>query len=390
MLARQHGWSVSLVTTRPDRTDNPGFDVRNLPIVEDYAPSGLKKYIEAAKWYSIQHDPFAYRAFLKILERDPAEIVHFHNCQFLTLSLVAAANRAGKKTILSIYDYWLFCPTVMLVDPNKNFCDRAHGTWCVDCLPPTLRSLQRLLLTFRRNTIDRYLGLLDGFHVLSDHSAGVLQGYGIEKERIHAVPLSLPLEYRDAPARDRAPDRDMILFVGWLNERKGLHRLLQAMPRVLQEYPAARLTVIGGNVRFGENYRKKLLEIIENGRLQDRVTFLGHQPSSEVRQYLEKAAVVVIPEQYENMSPLVMIEAMCLGKPIVISRVGGVPEFMEDGVTGWLADPLRPEDFALGILKVLQQPDRASQLGENARKAILAKCAEDEIWQQTDAMYQRL
>jgi hypothetical protein len=147
LLSTHHGCAVSIVTTRPNGEGKPEFRNLFVPIVEDYMPPLLRNYTEAAKWYSLQYDPVAYRAFLRILRNDKPDLVHFHNCQFLTLSLVSAAKRSGRKTVLSVYDYWLFRPTAMLVDPQKRFCVRALGTWCVDCLPPMFRTVQKALLS---------------------------------------------------------------------------------------------------------------------------------------------------------------------------------------------------------------------------------------------------
>lgn len=388
MLARNHGCSSLIVGTRPDRADHCEFEFRSVPILEDFTLPFFRQYVEAAKWYSFQYDPLARKAFSKVLKTDTGEIVHFHNFQFMTLSLISAAKQAGRKIFLSIYDYWLFCPTVMLVNPDKQFCSRGHGTWCVECLPNKMRSFQRVLLSFRKRIVDHYLDMVTGFHVLSEHSGSVLENYGIPRNKIHVVPLTLPMEFRSLPEANSAAQPYTILFAGWLNERKGLHRLLEAMPLVFEQFPGARLTAIGGKVRFGDDYEKRLNEIIDTNGFRDRLTFTGHLQPSAVKEYIQNAAVVVIPEQYENMSPLLMIEAMSMAKPVVISRAGGIPEFIENGVSGWLADPLDPEDFADKIIRVFRNLDRAKDMGENARQRILTKCDDESIWDKTRRMYE--
>ena len=388
LLVRDHGWSNVVVTTNPDSQGRSPFETRSLPIVEDYLPSVLRKYIEAAKWYSVQYDPLAYRSFQSILSQESSNVAHFHNCQFLTLSLLSAAKSNGLRTVVSIYDYWLFCPTVMLVDPREAFCHRAHGPHCIDCLPQTMRIFQKLLLSTRRRVIDRYLAMVDTFHVLSEHSRSVLEGYGIDRARIHVVPLTLPMDFSERASTDVVVEDQTILFAGWLNERKGLHRLLQAMPKVLEVYPRARLTAIGGTVKFGESYQKRLDDIMDTNGFRDQVTFTGHLPPSEIKSFMQKTQVVVIPEQYQNMSPLLMIEAMAMGKPVVISRAGGIPEFIEHGVNGLLADPLDPEDFANRIIDVFNDPQRARSMGDKARERIISKLDSDVIWKKTRAMYE--
>jgi len=387
LLAKNHGWSVRIVATKPDRASSCQFSFSPLPILEDFTPAKARPYLEAVKWYSLQYDPLASRAFRRALRTDDAEIVHFHNVQFLTLSLISAAKAAGRRTFASIYDYWLFCPTVMLVRPDKSFCHEAHGPWCVECLPPKMKAVQRLLLAARRQVIDRYLRMVDGFQVLSEHSGRVLQGYGIARDRIHVVPLTLPMEFQAIPENAVQAEPHTILFAGWLNERKGLHRLLEAMPHVLKEFPQAKLTVVGGKVRFGDDYEKLLDDIMDQHCFRDRVTFLGHVQPSAMKEQIHAASVVVIPEQYENMSPLLMIEAMTMAKPVVISRAGGIPEFIVDGVTGFLADPLNPKDFAEKIVQVFRSPETAKIMGEKAREHILNKCNDETVWTKTKEMY---
>lgn len=389
-LALDHGYEVSVVTTRPDSDGRSEFPTFSLPIMEDFLPDLFKKYVEVLKWYAVQVEPCASRAFRRLPATHDADIVHFHNLQFLTLSLISDAVNAGRKTILSIYDYWLFCPTVMLSDTSQRFCNRSHGPWCVECLPAKMRSVQKLLLSFRRRLFDRYLDRVDGFHVLSEHSRSVLEGYGIDRSRIHVIPLTLPIEYADLPESDKPIDADMIFFAGWRNERKGLHRLLEAMPRVIEGHPAVHLTVSGGRVRFGDEYEALLQERLDVAGVRERVTFLGHLQPSEIKRYLQQAAVVVIPEQYQNMSPLLMIESMSLARPVVISRVGGVPEFIEEGVTGYMADPLDADDFACKILAVLKDPERAKEMGLAARKAILEKCDGEAVWRRARTMYESI
>ena len=135
LLAARHSWQVGLATTRPEIEATAAFPVDRLPILEEYLPEAVRPYLEAVKWYALQYDPMAYHRFQRLLDRERPQVVHFHNCQFLTLSLLSAAKQAGCTICMSIYDYWLFCPTVMLLTPNQQFCRRGHGPWCLPCLP---------------------------------------------------------------------------------------------------------------------------------------------------------------------------------------------------------------------------------------------------------------
>jgi glycosyltransferase involved in cell wall biosynthesis len=390
LLCRDRGATVAAFTVTPDIGMSAEFTHFTSSVIEDFVPRAARPYLEAAKWYALQWDPIAAIGFHRALRNFRPDVVHFHNCQFLTLGLLAEAERFGAKTVVSVYDYWLFCPIAMLQDADDRFCAKAHGRWCTACLPKQFPLFQKALLTLRRPVMDRLIAKADAFHALSRHSAGVVEGYGIPAEKIHTIPLSLPMDFGDSTSPEEPADPRMIFFAGWLNQRKGLHRLLEAMPLALREHPEAHLVVAGDPVRFGEEYRALLSRLIDEGGLGDKVAFLGHVPPQRVRRLIMKSAVVVIPEQYQNMSPLLMIETMYLGKPLVISRVGGVPEFVEDGVTGWLAAANDPAEFARKIGYVLSHPDEAAEVGATARVFVTKKCDPDRIASETLFLYEQL
>lgn len=387
-LLREAGHDVFLVTLRPD-APAPACEMRYYPLPrwEDFLPPWARRYMEPVKWYVWQRDRRASRAFARVLRVENPDVVHFHNFQFMGLDLIRVAQESGARTCYSVYDYWIFCPNVMLLNHRDEYCRRFHGPYCAACLPPVFRPLQRLLLTRRRAVFDRYLGTIDAWIVLSRHSASVLKDYGISEDRIHVVRLTLPTNFRTASVAEGEVQPYTIFFAGWLQKRKGVHVLLEALPAVLQRFPEARLWVAGAHTKFDHDYKRRIAELSSPPAVRGRVEFLGHLSPSEVEARLRACAVVAIPEQYENMSPLLMIEAMTLGKPVVVSRAGGIPEFVEDGVTGWLADPRRPEDFAEKIGRVLADPETARTVGRRARERVLALCDADRVFRATLRAY---
>jgi L-malate glycosyltransferase len=73
-----------------------------------------------------------------------------------------------------------------------------------------------------------------------------------------------------------------------------------------------------------------------------------------------------------------------------VSNLGGIPEFIEHKVNGWMADPLDAEDFARWIVEALKNPQEAEKLGIRAKESINTKCADEKVWNQTCSMYQNL
>jgi len=119
---------------------------------------------------------------------------------------------------------------------------------------------------------------------------------------------------------------DAILFVGRLEKLKGLEYLLAAM----QECPEETLLIVGDGPEMG--HLARLAQGMQN------VTFVGQVSHAEVVQYMQKARVLVLPSLSEGL-PNVVLEAMAHGLPVIASRVGGIPDLLTDGVTGFLVTP---------------------------------------------------
>ncbi len=153
------------------------------------------------------------------------------------------------------------------------------------------------------------------------------------------------------------PEPGFLLVVGRLRIRKGVDVLLAAWPELLRRHPAARLVIAGD----GE-HRPALERAAAGLGVGESVTFLGRADAGQVRRLMQAAAALVVPSLYEGM-PLVVLEAMEAGLPVVASRVSGIPEVVEDGATGWLVPPEDPERLAAALDAVLADPSGARRRG---------------------------
>jgi glycosyltransferase involved in cell wall biosynthesis len=149
-----------------------------------------------------------------------------------------------------------------------------------------------------------------------------------------------------------------LLFVGRLRIRKGVEVLLEALR------PGMRLLIAGD----GEHRAALERKAAELG-LDSRIRFLGRCDAARVRGLLKGAAALVVPSIYEGM-PLVVLEAMESGVPVVASRVSGIPEVVEDGRTGWLVPPEDPRALAAALIEVLERPEEARRRGEEGRRRV--------------------
>jgi glycosyltransferase involved in cell wall biosynthesis len=140
--------------------------------------------------------------------------------------------------------------------------------------------------------------------------------------------------------------------------------LLEALAGIRGSQPGARLLVAGD----GEHRCSLERRAAELG-LGGTVTFLGRCGAPRVRLLLAGARALVVPSIYEGM-PLVVLEAMERGVPVVASRVSGIPEVVADGATGWLVPPEDPGALAAALAEVLADPAEAARRGAAGRRLL--------------------
>ncbi|WP_287587284.1 glycosyltransferase family 4 protein [Candidatus Borrarchaeum sp.] len=184
-------------------------------------------------------------------------------------------------------------------------------------------------------------------------------------------------------------DEFMIFYVGRLIAVKGVDCLIRAMPQVLADVPNAKLVIVG----MGNLYQY-LEDTVSQLNLQDKVIFRNEFISEEER-ILSIAAsdVCVFPSHYEPFG-IVSLEAMAMKKPVVVGAMGtsGFKEQVIEAGTdqcGYLIDPNDPNDIANAVTTILQDPDRAKKMGENARKRVLAEFTWDHVAENTISVYER-
>ncbi len=173
-----------------------------------------------------------------------------------------------------------------------------------------------------------------------------------------------PSLYAAAPAAERT-GRDL-LFVGRLEERKGVNFLLDAVALLKARCSDVRLKIVGNGPQ------KEALERQTAAlSLEAVVTFAGTKDEAGVAEALRHADLLVVPSLSEGL-PVVIMEALASGVPVVASAVDGIPELVRDGETGWLVPPCDPRKLANGIEQLQMDPGLRQCMGEAGRQLVAA------------------
>jgi glycosyltransferase involved in cell wall biosynthesis len=154
-----------------------------------------------------------------------------------------------------------------------------------------------------------------------------------------------------------------LLFVGRLEKIKGVEFLIQAVSLIVKVFPQTRLTIIGD----GRN-KTDLFNLTKKLQIEKYIQFRGWVEHKDLATYYEKASIVVIPSVVPENFPTVCNEAMSAGRLVIGTKVGGIPEIIDDGVNGYLVEPANSEQIAEKVIKLFLEEKLLKELGRNARQ----------------------
>lgn len=205
-------------------------------------------------------------------------------------------------------------------------------------------------------------------------------GSKIFKVRFPSIPLKLIETYYHEKQRD-----NVILYVGRVSERKGLHVLLKAASLIKNNLDS-KFIIVGPR---DEQYFRRLKLLREELKLKNNVLFLN--PLSEKDKYaLISRSLLFVHPALKDYTPMTLIEAQALGTPVVASRVGGIPELIKDGITGLLIRPNSSTDLAKAIEKITMNRELWTKMSLEAKKWIMNNFLLEKAVDALEAIYRQI
>jgi glycosyltransferase involved in cell wall biosynthesis len=301
----------------------------------------------------------ARRRIGRVLDDLRPDVVHAHNIYHqLSPSVLAPADREGRAVLMTLHDYKLACPAYRFLN-SEGICEACTGGRWYEAT--RRRCTRGMLAPSALNTLEAYLhhGLrlyerhVDLFVCPSEFLARKVAAAGIPERKLRVL--------RNFCDVDRTSPRfggEDVVYAGRLSEEKGVATLLHSMASV----PSARLHV------FGTGPAEAALRTLAAERLGTRAVFHGRQDAAAVAEAMAAAACVVVPSEWYENCPMVVLEAFAAGTAVVATDLGGLPELITGGVDGLLVPPGDPASLADAITQIAEDSAFAEQLGRNARK----------------------
>jgi glycosyltransferase involved in cell wall biosynthesis len=337
---------------------NPDYSTKDyfVDYVDYDRPAGLRMKLKTAS--DILYSFEAKRKIRRLLQDIKPDIVHLNNfAHQLSPSILDAIKEKNIPTVMTMRDYKLVCPAYSMLREGKP-CELCKNGAYYHCFSNrcTKGSRAKSLV----NTLEMYLhhNLLHSYDKIdvlispSEFLKNKCHQMGLKREIIH-LPNFVQIE-------DYQPTFEWtekaITYVGRLSVEKGVHTLIEAVKGV-----ELRLKIIGDGPLRSELEAKVKNENIDN------VVFLGYRAGEDLKREITKSMACVLPSEcYEN-NPRSVIESFALGKPVIGARIGGIPELVRDGETGWTFEAGNVLDLRRAIQSLLCDSGKLPLLGKNAR-----------------------
>lgn len=183
--------------------------------------------------------------------------------------------------------------------------------------------------------------------------------------RLHVVHVGIPVDqFTRSSDRNGSGHAPVILYIGRLVPEKGQAILLEAVARLTERRIDVELQLAGDG-----SLRPELERIAARLGIADRVSFLGAVGQEELHGLYERAAIFCLPSFAEGV-PVVLMEAMAMGLPVVTTRIAGIPELVEHERSGVLVAPGRADELTDSLAGLLEEPELRQNLGANGRQAV--------------------
>lgn len=175
-----------------------------------------------------------------------------------------------------------------------------------------------------------------------------------------------------------------ILFLGWINPRKNPLVLVEVAARLKERIPHLRIDLCGeiSNPEYCESLKQRIAEL----GVVEQVHLVGRLPQSEVMCYLQKASLLVLPSLQEN-APMVVAEAMAAGVPVIASDLCGIPDMIEQDITGYLVKPNDVAGIAEKVTLLMEDDNLRQEMGRRARVTAYKRFHPESVAKATLAVY---
>ncbi len=344
-LLKVHGHEVAIYAMQyPENIDSKW---------NKYWPSNMSKFDAFTRPFGSNN---VRSSFTQLLDDFKPDVVHLHNIHTqLSPAIAEIAHERGIRVVWTLHDTKLVCPCYT--------CMR-DGKWCEECfadkktvikhrcMPGGIIGSTIGYLEAKMWNIDRLQACTDLFLPPSQFMMDTVVRGGYNPKKFRVLCNFIDVEKVKDPCFEK---KDYYIYLGRLNEVKGIRTLCKAT--VAFPY---KLVVIGGG--------EILSELKHQYKENTNIEFMGQMEWNDFRPLIERARFMVIPSEWSENNPLTVIEAQSLGTPVLGARIGGIPELIEENITGMTFESGNVKDLKVKIEMMWNASFDYRAIAENAVK----------------------
>lgn len=358
-LFGEAGWENAFFAMRHPKNVESEFSryfVDEIEFGRDYG-IGARLAMAAKIIYSVE----AKTRMSELLEQVRPDIAHIHSVyHHISPSVIPLLRKSGIPVALTAHDLKLLCPAYTMLTGGQvceKCCNGAvwnavrhkciKGSFALSSLIALESGIHRASKIYKQN-VDRIVAPSRFYY-------RKFEQYGWPTERLAYVPNFIRVD-EFSPDFDAG---DYFVFIGRLSYEKGVATLCKAAAAA-----GAKLVVVGDG---------PLRESLQRQAKQhaDSIVFPGFQSGEALRNWIRNARALVLPSEWYENAPISILEAYACGKPVIGARIGGIPELIEEGNTGWLFDSGSVEQLSELLATITALPDqKVSEAGRAARARV--------------------
>jgi glycosyltransferase involved in cell wall biosynthesis len=336
------------------------------------------------RWASRRYE----RELRSRLRRDRPAILHAHNLWMRLSPLpLRAAKSAAIPVVMTLHDYNNVCPRKWMITAGDRACESGFGGRCLvsNCrgsregwpwLP--YNNLRWLKVALHRQMLKTFV---DVFICPSNHLASwVRRNMGIDNV-VHLANFTRP----PAAGTTSTDNPQRILFAGRLSREKGVDILIRAVAILVEDHPRASLVIAGDGPE-----EPKLRRQVSALGLEDSVSFAGSLAGEGLTTQYREAGICVLPTLWMENCPISVLESFSNGRPMVATRIGGIPELVEEGLTGFLFQRADHRDLAAKLGLLCNDATRVIEMGRHAAEAFEQKYTANVHLKRLSSIYNNL
>lgn len=347
-MLEEHGNKVVYFTLKW-KENNPSPYSKYFPESKETRRGPLKQVKNMVNYF--YHFEAAKKIEQLIIDEKP-DIAHIHLMWGqITPSIFPVLKRHNIPIVFTVHDYRIVCPAYTFRDGSGRICEDCEGKFFYKCFTHNCCKGSRIMSAvmsaeqYFRNVFFNPAKYIDGFFYVSNFARNIQEKYmPALKSKPNITLYNFSTSIVNAPKHASA--EKYFLFFGRLSYEKGVKTLLEAF----KELPQCRLKIVGTGPKDGE-----LKNFVSANRMSN-IEFLGYKRGQELADLVSGAYFVIVPSEWYENNPMTIIESYSVGTPVIGAHIGGIPEIIVDGKTGF--------QFASGdsqsLLQAIKHADRLS------------------------------